>query len=518
MLSSPIRSKGRRLVLAAMLVSILGCCAARAEDGVSAPTTLPVDQRLHVLEATVHRLENRLESLPPAATEGQVPALRPAPGSAAGADLSAAPANPPADAAPFTPSGSTSGRSSPTEGGSKSESAATTAGFDQGFFVRSADKAHMLRITGQIQTDYREFFDARDTADIDTFLVRRARFGIEATVFKYYEFRLLPDFGQGQTRIQDAYLNVHYRDALQFEVGKFKQPFSYEQLIQDRFVPTVERSILDQLDAARDVGIMLHGQKLLDDRLDYAFAVSNGEINGDADTNSHKDLNARIAVRPFPCDERLRGLQLGISGGGGIEQELVAPNTLRTPATIPWFRFNPNVRADGWRTRWSPELSYFQGALGLASQYFQQREELRPDSTGPGAAFHVNAASEGFYVLASYLLTGETRTSYSQPIEPRRPLEPRHLLHNPGAWELVGRLSRLEMGGNVFAPGAAALADSTRFTTTATELTLGFNWYWNRWVRTQLNWEHAWFSDPVLLGAGRLSQQDTVITRVQIIF
>ena len=50
-------------------------------------------------------------------------------------------------------------------------------------------------------------------------------------MFEYYEFRLLPDFGGTTPQITDAYLNVHYWNEMQFEVGKFKQPVSYEQLI-----------------------------------------------------------------------------------------------------------------------------------------------------------------------------------------------------------------------------------------------------------------------------------------------
>ena len=73
---------------------------------------------------------------------------------------------------------------------------------------------------------------------------------------KYYEFRLLPDFAGTSVpkSITDAYLNVHYWDGLQFEMGKFKQPFSYEDLIQDRYVPTMERSMIDQLVPQRDEG------------------------------------------------------------------------------------------------------------------------------------------------------------------------------------------------------------------------------------------------------------------------
>ena len=129
-----------------------------------------------------------------------------------------------------------------------------SSGWDDGFFIQSADKQHTLRITGQIQTDYRQFLNEHDTTDVSTFLLRRARFGIEATVFNYFEFRFLPDFGQGKATIQDSYMNIHYIDGVQFQVGKFKEPVSYEQLVQDRFVPTMERSLIDQVVPARDFG------------------------------------------------------------------------------------------------------------------------------------------------------------------------------------------------------------------------------------------------------------------------
>src|SRR5262249_19362400 len=295
----------------------------------------------------------------------------------------------------------------------------------RGFFLRSADDRFNLRLTGQIQADYRAFLDGRDYTDIDSFFVRRARLGIEADMFQYYEFRLLPDFSNAQsststtasTRIQDAYINVHYWDWFQIEAGKFKQPVSYEQLIQDRFVPTLERSIIDQLVPARDEGIMLHGVKLFDNKLDYAVAVSNGKINGDFDTNKLKDVNGRVVIRPLNSEElspALRGLQLGISGGTGVEEENVVPSTLRTPATVPWLVFNPTVRANGRRDRWSPEVVYFYRGLGFAAQYYRQEQHLSPAFSGaPGSGTIFEVPFEGYYFLTTLLLTGEERTTYS---------------------------------------------------------------------------------------------------------
>ena len=69
--------------------------------------------------------------------------------------------------------------------------------------------------------------------------------------------------------------------------------------------------------------------------------------------------------------------------------------------------------------------------------------------------------------------------------------------------------------------GSRRLADPTRSSRGATEMTLGFNWYLNAWVRTQFNWEHGWFDSPVRLSAGPaglFGHQDTLVARFQVIF
>ena len=422
---------------------------------------------------------------------------------------------------------STAGQTPPDSGTAspRTDSKASSpkvAGWDDGFFLQSADKAFMLRITGQIQVDYRDFLDNQDRTDIDTFLIRRARLGIEATMAKYYEFRLLPDFGGTNPQITDAYLNVHYTDDMQLEVGKFKQPFSYEQLIQDRYVPTLERSMIDQLVPARDEGVMLWGRNLFADQLDYGISVSNGEINGNIDTNNNKDFNGRLAIRPFFTPDEsssLRRLQLGMSAGAGIENEPVNPNTLRTPATVPWFAYNTTVRADGVRYRMSPEVAYFNGPLGFAAQYYHEEQELRANSLATTPA--ENVISEGYYFLITYFLTGEERTEYSQQIVPLRPLKPSCFGRCPGAWELVFRMSHIELSPNVFRAGPTRLADPAKYSRAATETTFGFNWYWNKWARMQFNWEHAWFEQQVALGLPPdpfLNHQDTLYARMQFIF
>jgi phosphate-selective porin OprO/OprP len=522
------------------------------------PTTAQLEKRIHDLEETVRHLQAQKEKPAaggPESGEQQKPANSSAIPAAHEQEKQnvAASATAPAGSSSATPPGATEAalatglQQKPEESGAEEGRTVSLeavglksvlAGWTEknGFFLRSEDDRFHLRITGQIQADYRAFLDGTDYTDIDTFLVRRARLGIEADMFKYYEFRLLPDFSNAQTpgnpaqeRIQDAYLNVHYWNAFQVEAGKFKQPFSYEQLIQDRFVPTVERSLIDQLVPARDEGVMIHGYNLFYGRFDYQVAVSNGEINGDEDTNELKDLVARVVVRPFNQTDwwLVKGLQLGMGVTTGHEQEPIMPNQLRTPATVLWFTFNSTVRADGLRNRWSPEVVYFNGPLGLAAQYFRQDQKMSPIFAGPGSQYDISVPFEGFYVLATYLLTGEERTTYSAPVVPNHPFDPCHPVMCAGAWELVARVSHLTVGDDVFVPLATGkktfltLADPTRSSLGATEMTLGFNWYLNAWVRVQFNWEHAWFEDPVRLGpglSGYLKHQDSLLSRLQVIF
>ncbi len=399
------------------------------------------------------------------------------------------------------------------------------AGWNDGFYLRSDDGSYELHITGQLQVDYRGYPEDVDTATSpDTFLIRRARLGVEATVLQYYEFRLLPDFaGTSISKsITDAYLNVHYWDAFQVEMGKFKQPFSYEQLIQDRYTPFMERSMIDQLTPQRDEGVMIHGRKMFGDHFDYAVAISNGDQNDSTiDSNNSKDFNTRMVVRPFDkCYDWLHGIQFGASYGVGIEglasggTVAVSPTTLTTPSTFEWFAYNSGVAADGVRTRFSPELEYFHGSFGFATQYFQENQQLQAGELPLKPLVHVQTT--GYYVMFSYLLTGEERYDYTQQIDPIRPFMPYSPIATPGAWEILWRISRLDMD-----PQVLTLTPTTgAYSREATESTVGLNWYLNKWVRTQFNWEHAWFAEPVKVGNEPypLKSEDALYARFQIIF
>jgi phosphate-selective porin OprO/OprP len=487
-----------------------------------------LQQRVADLESVVRQLREGRDSAAAQAPQAPVPAGDPAAPTATTATLASDQLVPGYPASPAA--------SQPIP------SFSNVAGWNDGFFMQSADGSFQLRITGQIQADYREFFQKVDssttantavagsptTGSPDTFLIRRARLGIEATMMDYYEFRLLPDFAGSSIAksITDAYLNIHYWDEFQFEIGKFKQPFSYEELIQDRYVPTMERSMIDQLTPQRDEGAMIHGHKCFGDRFEYGLAISNGDQNDSTiDDHNNKDFNGRIDMRPFNDPEGwdlVRYFGIGISGGVGVEEDALgttsSPSIITTPATVTWFAYNSGVLANGLRDRVSPEVTYFYHSFGFASQYFQENQMLQLSATKP----IVDVPTNGYYVMATYLLTGEQRYDYTQQIDPIHPFDPNCPFQSSGAWEAVLRFERLAVGHEAFTAGLATdtAGSNNRSSPECSETTLGLNWYLNKWVRAQLNWEHANFDSPVKIGNAPkgFTVEDALYCRFQIIF
>ncbi|MEO7298219.1 MAG: porin [Verrucomicrobiota bacterium] len=111
------------------------------------------------------------------------------------------------------------------------ENPLVSAGAD-GFIMRSADTNFTLRIRGYGQFDGRVYAD--DNLANDTFVMRRLRLGLDGTVFKYYDYKILTNFGSGiastpgnNAFLQDAFVNVLFWPEFQIQFGKYKEPTAY---------------------------------------------------------------------------------------------------------------------------------------------------------------------------------------------------------------------------------------------------------------------------------------------------
>src|SRR5439155_13346768 len=148
-----------------------------------------------------------------------------------------------------------------------------------GFSLTSPDGDFILRFRGYVQEDGRFFLGDKPSGAVDTFLLRRARPMFEGTLYKYFDFRIMPDFGNGLTVIQDAYLDAKFATAVKIRFGKAKAPFGLERLQSATDIEFVERSLANDLVPNRDLGISLFGD-VADAKVSYALAVMNGVVDG----------------------------------------------------------------------------------------------------------------------------------------------------------------------------------------------------------------------------------------------
>src|SRR5882724_6972291 len=160
-----------------------------------------------------------------------------------------------------------------------------------GFWLRSADGKFALHLGGYIQADSRTFLDDKVVPLTNTFLVRRARAVIEGTVFKHFDFRLLPDWGGGTAVIQDGYIAARVRPAFRLQAGKFKGPVGLERLQAATDILFIERAFPTAIAPNRDLGFELTG--------DVAGAAS---IPTPATTGTQRAgcFSPRSSTRPSP--------------------------------------------------------------------------------------------------------------------------------------------------------------------------------------------------------------------------
>jgi len=192
-----------------------------------------------------------------------------------------------------------------------------------GLNVRSVDGDFQFRLRGYVQSDAR-FFDAGGTAipGSSTFLLRRVRPIFEATAYKYFGVRLMPDFGDGKVVLYDAYVDAKPTSAFNVRLGKFKPPIGLERLQSAADVRFVERGLPTSLVPNRDVGVQLSGD-VAGARVAYAIGAFDGVPDAaisDGDLSNGKDVVGRVFFRPFATDAALPDVGLGVAGSTGTEQ------------------------------------------------------------------------------------------------------------------------------------------------------------------------------------------------------
>jgi phosphate-selective porin OprO/OprP len=397
---------------------------------------------------------------------------------------------------------------------SAKESTPTVSAGPKGFSLRSADGKHQLRLRGTLHLDGR-YLDGEDPGGVvDSFQATRLRPIFEGTLAGIFDYKLMPDFGQGRTVIQDAYVNARFDSVAQLMFGKFKSPVGLERLQSANDIKWVQRGYPTSLAPNRDIGLQLGGH-LVDGRLSYQAAFLNGsndgsssEASADADINDDKEYVLRLFAQPFAESESfaLRGLGLGIAGtyteqAGSATQPLLP--SFRTPGQSTFFRYRPfstvagapaGTIADGKRSRLAPQMYYYVGGFGLLGEYTEVSQDVSRVVAAGTRQGRVD--TEAWQLAVSYFLTGEEASF--RGFEPKTRFSP-----SDGTWgalEVVARLQSLSVGDAAFEGGADSFADPLTSARRADSWGVGLNWYLNENVKWLLDYEHTTFDGGAATG------------------
>jgi phosphate-selective porin OprO and OprP len=392
----------------------------------------------------------------------------------------------------------------------KAKTAAVASAGKDGFSLKSADGDWALRLGGYVQLDGRFISNQGAAPGTDTFVLRRVRPIFEGTLGGRFDFRIMPDFGMGQTVLQDAYADVRLSSGTKLQLGKFKSPFGLERLQSARDIEFVERALPTNLVPNRDLGIMGHAE-LSQGAFAWQLGVFNGVPDGgsaDVDNNDGKDVIGRVFVKPFH-DRRLEGSGFGVAASAGSQGGQLASTGLapyRTASQQVFFVWRTGatlattVVADGRRARVSPQAWIEIGRFGLMAEYVVSRQDVLLDTARD------TLDSTAWQATVSFVLTGEDASF--KGISPRRPLG-----QGPGAWEVVARAGALRIDDAAFPVYANPDVSARR----AQEIGIGLNGVLTRNVRVMADLLRTNFAGGAAGGADR-DDEILGLTRFQIAF
>ena len=383
-----------------------------------------------------------------------------------------------------------------------SETPPATAGWNgEHFFLKSSDENFTLMPIGYLNAQYNVY--KGDGAPPDTFVMRRARFGIQGNYGKQLDYGFVLESSSALT-IRDMFLDFKPRKYFNIMGGQYRVPFSQEVLTTETNFEFVELSINSLLypnasGAFRTPGVDVHGE-LANGRALYWAGVFNGQGLLQSGTTNQPEIIGK--VRFYPWKESTNSWLKGFSFGGSTEHSRSKglAGELSFSGLMPdsSYTFFPQFRINGGIQRYNGFFSWVNGGWGVRGEYTQILEKrIGIGSFVPGGVGFNSlpgVVGKGTYAMVTYLLTGETEPDNAMPrvrhpvVGPSSPGEPAGG-RGWGAWQLKFRYSWLE--GK--APGTTCDATTIpacpltpgivpTFSDHTSQITAGFNWYLNYWV------------------------------------
>lgn len=451
-----------------------------------------------------------------------------------------------------------------------------------GFGLLSADGQSSINIYGQFHFDARSIRDGlgesadKDAASgADNFEIRRGRLGIAGTIAKDIEYEFITNtLGSSSNLIHRAYVNYGYKKSSQFRVGRFKQPFSLEEMSSANGIDFMERSYGDQLVPGHRLGLMMHGEPIKG--FTYGVSAYQNGFNEVTNTNNvGKSSAARLTLNLAEI-QNISNMILHVGLGSDQGRYTILPTVTSdtgavasstTRATVLSFRTENRGLANAYRAQLSGdqitptfggvannaanvtndlkglEVALANGGFKFQAEYIKAaysanatiRDYTPATSVALGTAA-LDVSADTHYYEFIYNLTGEPWASaYKSGVFGTIKPQSNFGMGSGGgwgAWQLAFRISDYKASIPItsgtrsnletFGAGVGSAEDNTTRVDNsqgARTTTYGVNWILNPNARLMFNYARTEFDRPVqylsTTGLGTTNKEDVLSLRWQ---
>jgi phosphate-selective porin OprO/OprP len=348
--------------------------------------------------------------------------------------------------------------------------------------LSSSDGKFKFKIRGRVMTDY-DGID-QDTpitgeGDISAVELRRARLGVEGVLFYDWKYKFEADFADNEVAVKDAYVAyANWWKSLEMSeirAGNFYVYDSVEEVTSSRFITFNERAaFIDAFwtsgDGDRQIGA---GVLLGDEHWSFQagwYGASVGDANNIPGAGAWDDDKSTASVRGTvaPINRDVNGVhQLVVFGASYRHRDsgtlnACSPNTVGISCNITTLEqyaakgadlhladsFVDTPQFSDSDDTWHLEGAFVWGPFSMQGEYAQLKTHGVGYNSGNVAVSSVSPTYSGWYIDASWYLTGETRNYESGTGEFGR-TKVKHPLWNGsggwGAWQIAGRYDVLDL-------------------------------------------------------------------------